>query len=138
MRVVFDTNVLLSAFLWQKGLKPIYQIIRSGKVNPCFTQATWSEFLRALSYKKFEKQLLKIGVAPEEIIRLLVSRACFVSSHFQIEEIKEDPTDNSFLACALSAQASFIVSGDKHLLTLKEFQGIPILSPKEFLGRFKK
>ena len=47
--------------------------------------------------------------------------------------IKEDRPDNKFLACAIAAQASFIISGDKHLLKLKEFQGIPIVSPREFL-----
>lgn len=137
MKVVFDTNILLSAFLWQKDLKPIYHIIREGKVAPCFTQYTWAEFIRALSYKKFEKQLEKIGIAPEEIIKLLTSRSYFVVSHLQVAEIKEDPSDNFILACALSCQASFIVSGDKHLLKFKKFCGIPIISPREFLKRAK-
>lgn len=48
-----------------------------------------------------------------------------------------DPFDNHFLACALSSGASFIVSGNKHLLSLKNFKGIPILSPQQFLKRMK-
>lgn len=138
MRIVFDTNVLLSAFLWQKGLKRIYQEISTGRIIPCFTQTTWTEFLNVFSYKKFEKQLLKIEVAPEEIIKLISSRSYFIISHLQIREIKEDPSDNQILVCALSCGASFIVSGDKHLLKLKQFQNIPILSPKQFLKHFKE
>lgn len=137
MRVVLDTNVLLSAFLWQKGLKPIYQAIRSWKITPCFTQITWAELLRALSYKKFKKQLLKIGITPDEIVRLVASRSYFVVSYLRISAIKEDPTDNYILACAISSQASFIISGDRHLLKLKKFRGIPILVPKEFLKKIK-
>lgn len=135
MRVVLDTNVLLSAFLWQKGLKPIYQIIRSGKIIPCFTQVTWSEFLHTLSYAKFRKQLLKINITPEEVIKLIASQSYFISSHLQITKIKEDPTDNNFLVCAIISGASFIVSGDKHLLSLKKFRRIIILTPKEFLKK---
>jgi len=137
MRVVLDTNVLLSAFLWQKGLKPIYQAIRLGKITPCFTQITWTEFLRVFSYKKFRKQLLRIGIAPEEFIKLLVSRSDFVRSSLAVTEIKEDLADNYFLACALSCGASFIISGNKHLLKLRNFQGISILSPKEFIKKIK-
>jgi len=55
-----------------------------------------------------------------------------------IPQIVKDRPDNYILACALSAQASFIVSGDKYLLSLKKFQGIPIITPKEFLRRFQK
>ena len=138
MRVVFDTNVLLSAFLWKKRLKPIYQAIREGKLIPCFTSETWEELLRTLSYKKFKKQLQKIDITPEEIIKLLSSRAYFVASRYKITLIKEDPSDNYFLACALSAQADFIITGDHLLQELKQFQGIPIVSPREFLKKYKK
>ena len=138
MRVVFDTNVLLSAFLWKKRLKPIYQAIRERKLIPCFISETWEELLRTLSYKKFKKQLQKIDITPEEIIKLLSSRAYFTTSRYKVTLIKEDPSDNYFLACALSAQADFIVTGDHLLQELKQFQGIPILSPKEFLKKYQK
>lgn len=138
MRVVLDTNVIISAFLWQKNLKPIYQAIRAKKITPCFNRATWRELQRALSYTKFSKQLLKIGILAEEITKLLSSRAYFTISQIRIEQIKDDPSDNYILACALSARASFIVSGDKHLLNLKQFHGIPIFSPAEFLKVIKE
>lgn len=138
MRVVLDTNVLISAFLWQKNLRSIYQAIRSKKITPCFTQTTWQEFLRALSYPKLKKQLSEIDITPDEIITLLASQSYFVSSFMQFNEIAEDPSDNHILECALSSGASFIISGDKHLLKLKEFHGISILSPKQFLQKHLK
>lgn len=133
MRVVLDTNVLLSAFLWQKGLKPIYDAIRARKIIPCFTQVTWNELIRTLSYERLRKQLLRINITPDEVTKLLASRSYFILSNFQVNEISNDPSDNFILACAVVAQASFIISGDQHLLALPEFQGIPILSPRDFL-----
>ncbi len=137
MRVVLDTNVVLSAFLWQKNLKPLYQAIREKKITPCFTQLTWQELLRTLSYKKLEKQLAKINVPSEEIISLIANRAHFSFSNLKINQIKDDASDNFILACAISARADFIISGDKHLLKLKSFQDIPILTPRQFLNLAK-
>lgn len=133
MRVVFDTNVLISAFLWQQNLKPIYDAIRRRAVSPCFTQDTWAELQRALSYKKFGKQLLKINISSDDVMHLLASRSHFSVSRLRITEIKDDPSDNMFLACALASRASFIVSGDTHLLSLKKFQKIRITRPRDFI-----
>lgn len=133
MRVILDTNIILSAFLWQKKLKPIYQAIRLRKIIPCFSPTTWEELQRALSYKKFSQQLSKINITAEKISKLLSSRAHFVLSRLQITEIKADPSDNHILACALSSRACFIISGDKHLLNLKQFHNILIISPAKFI-----
>lgn len=73
-----------------------------------------------------------------KIIEILVSNSRVVFPRRTPHTIKEDPSDNHFLACAIVAQASFIISGDEHLLKLKAFQGIPIVSPKEFLKIIKK
>ena len=59
--------------------------------------------------------------------------ATFVVPKIKIEQIREDSADNRVLECAVEGNADFIVSGDKHLLELEEFQGIVILDPKSFL-----
>lgn len=137
MRVVFDSNVLVSAFLWQKSLKPVYDWIRSSALTPCFSDETLGELKRVLRYVKFERQLKLMGVTPEEIERLLLSRSYFVPVQERVEIIQDDPSDNHILACALAARASCIVSGDRHLLKLKSFRGIPILTPRQFLKGVK-
>lgn len=133
MRAVFDTNVLLSAFLWQKGLRPIYQAIRERTIIPCFTGQTLDELKQTLIYPKFTNQLIKIGITPDEILDLLISRTYFTPSLFDVNAIQDDPSDNYFLDCALSAKARFIVSSDKHLLKLVNFKGIPIIKPRVFI-----
>ncbi|OGC47994.1 putative toxin-antitoxin system toxin component, PIN family [candidate division WWE3 bacterium RIFCSPHIGHO2_01_FULL_35_17] len=129
---------MISAFLWQKRLKLIYQAIRQNQLTPCFTKETWDEFLRALAYPKFKKQILKIGIAPDEITRLITSRYYFIPLTPEISVIKDDPSDNNILSAALVTKSEFIISGDRHLLSLKKFVDIPILSPQQFLKRFKK
>lgn len=52
----------------------------------------------------------------------------------KIKEIKEDPADNKILECAVSSNAEFILSYDKHLLRLEEFRGTKIVKPEDFLG----
>jgi len=133
MRVVFDTNVLLSAFLWQSGLSAIYQAIYKGAVTPCFTAQTFAELKRTLVYSKFENQLSKMGITPGEIIELLFERSYFTPSLFEIDVIQDDKSDNYIIDCALSVKARFIVSSDKHILQAKESITIPIIKPREFI-----
>jgi len=65
-----------------------------------------------------------------EIIKLVEPKA-------KINEIKEDPTDNKFLECAVEAKADYIISGDKHLLKIKKFKETKILTPNKFLDILK-
>ncbi len=134
MRAVLDTNVVISAFLWQKSLKPIYDAVRSGAVTPCMTEQMRAELARVLSYQKFKPQLDRANVRPEEIIRLVSSRAYAVAEPLPVDAVKDDPSDNHVLACAESAQADFVVSGDAHLLALGSYNGIPIVTPEAFIS----
>ena len=59
-----------------------------------------------------------------------------VEPHKNFKVIKDDPADNKFLDCAIECNTDFIVSQDKHLLGLKEFEGIKIVTPSEFLRLF--
>ena len=138
MRVVLDTNVLIASFVWRRRLAPIFDAVRDGQVTPCFTGTTFSELKRTLLYPKFEAQLLKNRTTPEYITRLLSSRAHFAHGAYAVTEIKSDPSDNHILACAVSAQAEVIVSGDKHLLAIGSYRDIPIVAPEEFMRKIKK
>lgn len=133
MRVVLDTNVIVSASLWKKRLRPIHDAIRQRRITPCFSKATWAELQRALGYRKLARQLEKSNITSERIMKLIASRAYFVPAVPYVEVISEDPADNEILACALASRAKLIVSGDNHLLSLERFQNIPILLPAEFV-----
>ena len=91
---------------------------------------------------EYEKVLIRIesGLTSEEIqewIELILTHSS-ISTPFENENLKvieADPEDDKFIECALSCQANYIISGDKHLLNLKNYEGIEIVSPAEFFKR---
>lgn len=137
VKVVLDTNVLISAFLWQKNAKEIFNLAKENKIQICVTKEVLDEFYRVLHYPKFSSRLKLIGKIPEEIINeFLEIVKFFPSKKFKTVIIKKDPSDDKFLLAALSSGALFVISGDKHLLSLKEFKGIFLTSPGEFLKKY--
>ena len=138
MRVVLDTNILISAFLWKGKLAQIFNFINQREIILCFSKLTLDELIRVSHYPHINKKIKEENLDFDKIVAELASVSIIVNPKNIPDIIKDDPSDNIFLACALSAQASFIISGDKHLLNLKEFQDIPILTPHKFLNRFQK
>lgn len=138
IRVVADTNILVSALLWYGTAKEVFVLAKKGVLTLCVTAETLEEFERVLHYPKFEAQLHRIHKTPHDVIDEFVEIVEYYPSiKLPRPYTLDDPTDDMFLACALSARASFIVSGDKHLLALKSFAGIPILNPRRFLKEIK-
>jgi len=69
----------------------------------------------------------------EDFLEIVLSYSILVEPEEEVEMIKEDPDDNKFLECSLKANADYMISGDQHLLGLRRFKSIEIISPKEFL-----
>lgn len=86
-----------------------------------------------------EKLKTKFGLNDEEVDRILLDFSTFtvpVKVTKRIQVVSDDPDDDKFIECALSCDADFIISGDKHLLKMKEYAGIKIFKAKEFLSVF--
>lgn len=138
MRVVIDTNVLISTLLWKKKLTPLYHLINQKyKITLCFSKATLTELIKVAGYPHIAAKATQEKIDLIKIIKRLASNSILSQPAKIPDLIKVDRFDNHFLACAQACGANFIISGDKHLLKLKEFQGIPIISPAEFLKYFK-
>lgn len=129
MKVVLDTNVFISGIFWKGVPNKIILAWRQGK----FTLVTSLEAIKELI--KVLKDF-KIGL-PDELIKgwvdLIVENSELVMIEKKLKVIKEDPDDDVFIETALVGNAKFIVSQDKHLLKLKEFEKIKIITPSEFL-----
>ena len=129
-KVVFDTNILISGYLWKGSPRRAIDKVRCGEWIHLVSEETIEELIRVLAYAKF-------GLKPEEIepiIRDLMAISEYVEVRSKIDLVKADPTDNVFLNLAIDGEAEVIVSGDHHLLDLKEFNDIPIISVRKFLG----
>ena len=130
MRVVLDTNVLVSAMLGGTSYH-IIDLWRTGKFNLVLTVEVVREYLDVLKRPKFK-------LPPEVIASIgafLYRKGIFVTPEEKILLIKDDPKDNIFLEAAIAGDADVLASGDHHLLSVNDFRGIPILSVSQFLDR---
>ena len=137
-KVVIDTNVFVSAFIFGGLMEKFIDLIDDNMIQACFSPETLKELHLILSHSKFQKRRETLPFSVDAFLKNLLSKSIIVYPQTIVKVIKDDPSDDKFLACALSCQASFIISGDKHLLKLKKFHKIPILQPKEFLKIIEK
>src|SRR3990167_6858558 len=137
IKAVIDTNVLVSSLIGKTKSNP-REIIDRFKKNRFFLVLS-PPLLRELEEVLKEPEFKSIINEDEAdtLIGLIRIRGLFVIPAHKVN-ICRDIHDNKILEAASKADANFIVSGDKDLLTLKSFQSIPIISPKEFLSWLRK
>lgn len=135
MKVVIDTNVLVSALLFggrADGPGRIVGLWTSGAIQPLVSEAIMSEYLRVLAYPKFQ-------LTQAEIRHLLEHEVLPWFEPVDVPEgeafIPDDPQDDKFIWCAVAGRAELIVSGDPHLLTCVQAP-VSIISPAELLRKF--
>jgi uncharacterized protein len=134
MRVVLDTNVFVSAVFFGGTPGTLLPLIDSGIITPCFTSFTFEELTDVLRREEFVPHHDKLASSILEFLLHIKDHALFFESLDDVPNyIPQDPDDNLILACALSAGVKHIISGDAHLLALKKFNGISILTPTQFL-----
>jgi len=127
-RVVLDTNIVISSALGG-ALVLVLEKWDEGEFTVIITTDVISEYFSVLRRPKFGLQQETI----DKITRYIYQFSEFVVPEEQIRFIEDDPKDDRFLKAAIAGKVDFIVSGDKHLLALKEFRSIPIISGREFL-----
>ena len=133
MKVVLDSNVIISALLWPGTPNKILQLIEKREIKLCFTPQILKEIQEVLKRPKFLLRIKVCRTSTEELIAG-ISKIAELFPDIKIPSIvKEDPDDDRILSCALIANAQFIITGDAHLLKLKKFAGIPIITPHKFL-----
>ncbi|MBC7879174.1 MAG: putative toxin-antitoxin system toxin component, PIN family [Anaerolineales bacterium] len=132
MRVVVDTNIIVSGYLGG-SLEAIIIAWKSGKFTLVVSAAIINEYLAVLKRPKFKIERAEL----DDFSALLLDKAQFVIPLEEINAIPADSTDNKFLEAAIAGKASLIVSGDGHLLELETFRDIPIISARKFLEQLK-
>jgi uncharacterized protein len=133
VRVVVDTNVLISSFFGGYPRR-IIDLWKTGAVTLCLTNAIIEEYVDVLK---------RMGIADAEELRelLLLFRKqynCVFTNRTSSIKVCVDDDDNKFIEAAVALNAEIIISGDKHLKSLKQYAGILILPPKEFIEHANK
>jgi len=130
MKVVADTNVLISGLFWEGNERKLLKMFKTEELANVISPQIIDELEDVLSRKKFNLTKKEIESAVEQVF----SFSRFVHPVFESDAVKQDISDNRILECAVSGNADYIISGDKHLLDLKEYEGIKILNAKTFLS----
>lgn len=129
LKVVIDTNIFISGVLIGRGNSAIILKAwkRARKFQLFVSQEIIQEILRVMR---------RLGVAEDIVIdweKTLTTDTVVVSPARKIHVVKDDPSDNKFLECAVEVKADYIVTGDKHLKKVDKFEDVKIINPKEFL-----
>lgn len=132
LKAVFDTNIFISAIIFGGNPRQCLELARKEQIRLFVSKSILLELA-----KKLKEKFLWPDSDIKEVILGISEIAQIVEPKEKANTIKQDPPDNRILECAKEAKADYIISGDKkHLLSLKKFAGIPIISANEFLKIF--
>jgi uncharacterized protein len=128
IRIVLDTNVIVSALVFGGVRRAVLELAETGQCQLFYSESIQGEVRRVLSEK--------FGWAPamlQEVLPVLWSKGELVVPQTEIHAVPDDPDGDRILECAVAAKASFIVSGDRHLIALRSYKSISVVTPRQFL-----
>ena len=134
MKVVADTNIIISGLLWNGNESDILKLIKLGELTNFISPEIIMELENVLSRKKFQLTKNEINSAIGEIL----SMSKIILPKEKINALKDDPDDNRILECAMEGKADCIISGDRHLLDMEEYREIPIMPARDLLKIIRK
>lgn len=135
MDVVFDVNVLISALIIKGKPKELWLKAVRNEFNLVSSRQILSDFLAVVGRKKFQRYVKENDIV--DFLETFNSTAKFVNIRSNFRVVKQDPDDDVIIATAYDGRADYIVSGDRHLLELKKFRRIKIVTVDEMLNFLK-
>jgi uncharacterized protein len=132
MRIVLDTNTVISALLFSGTASRLVPLWQSRRVVMLISRAILEEYLRVLAYPKFRLTNEEIkGLMEEEILPFVET----VRVRRRLSVVRRAPDDDKFLECAVGGRAECLVTGDRDLLDLGSYRRVQILTVRDFLEK---
>ena len=139
MKIVIDANLFASALIKpESNPGRILDLVKQNQVELILSPAIIREIKRILLYPRLQKYHHKTAQEIDAYFEDVLMFAWIVEGEKTVDIIKDDPSDNKYLACAYEGEADYIVSGDNHLLDLETYQGIAIIKANTFLNVWAK
>jgi len=132
-RVVLDTNIYLSGIIFGGNCRHILDLMIKKKIRVITSPAILLEISQKLK-QKFKWSQNQIFT----VIRTLIKSTKVVQPQIKIRAVKMDKSDDKIIEAATAGRTNYIVSGDQHLLKIKQYQKIKIVAPTEFLSIYLK
>lgn len=127
MRLVLDTNVVVSGLLWHGAPAELLDAAKRDETELCTSRILLAELTRILQRPRFAQAIVASGLGLDELVLGYAELATLVQPEPVPPTVLDDPDDDHVLACALAAEVDYIVSGDRHLLALQRYRDIPIV-----------
>ena len=132
MRLVLDTNVVASALLWDGAPRQLLVAARAQRIELFTSMPLLAELTDILGRRKFEKKVAASQLTPDQLIEGYAQLAALVRST-PVPRLAPDPDDDVVIGTALAANAEFIVTGDRTLRSLIEYQHVKLVRVREAL-----
>ena len=135
MQIVIDTNLWVSGLLWRGLPWRLIRLAESGKVRICMAYPMLLELQEVLSYGRLQARLNELRLTGADLIGFVMGLVTVFEVTRSEPIVLADPDDDIFLLCAVSANATYVISGDHHLLNLGRHGEIPIVTIRDFFAR---
>lgn len=132
-RAVVDTNIMIRAVIKPLGtVGPVIVRLREGKYQLIYSQQLLDELIAKLALPRIREKYDVDDETVEDILALVALRGELVEPTRKVK-VCRDPKDDMVIEAALAGKAQYVVTGDNDLLTLKEFETIRFITPRDFL-----
>jgi hypothetical protein len=133
MNIVIDTNIFISAAFWSGASEKIILKVEGKEISLVLSKEIIKEFSKVLNYDEIKNKVKDKNLEMKYTLHKIISISEIVEPTQKLQIVEDDPDDNKFIEAAVEGNASYIISNDKHLLNIGEFNGIKIIQPDEFL-----
>jgi uncharacterized protein len=132
MKLVVDTNVLFSGIFWLGPPSKILSAWLEDRIHVVASTEIFEEYSRIIKNASTKHPTVNLM----ELLDLLTDHTEIYQTKNLLHHISRDPDDNKFIACAIEANASYLISGDRDLLDISEDIGVKIIKPRNFVEKF--
>jgi len=138
MKVVLDTNILISGTFWTGDSFRVLSLIDEKIIELVISNDILEEYYGAIESDEIIEKIMNKKLIASKIFDRVIDDSTIVFPKRKIDVINEDLDDNKILECAVEGKADYIITQDNHLLKLKEFESIEIMKPGDFLEILEK
>ena len=137
MKVTLDTNILVSGAFWTGDSFQILDMIDKGKLKHVSSKEIINEYHKVISSDKIIDKIRDKKLIILKVVQKVIINSKIVEPSVKLDIVKDDPNDNKVLECAKEGKVDYVITNDGHLLKLKEFEDIKIVTPTDFLRILK-
>jgi putative PIN family toxin of toxin-antitoxin system len=135
MKVVLDANIFISALISNQGNPAkILEKWQNREIEVVISPAILAEIQRVTGYKRLHKKYQRIREEREGLLEDLRGFATLIEPQKKLSVVTSDESDNRYVECAVESGASYIVTGDPHLLNIDTYKGVVIITPATFVA----